>query len=90
MEQEEDRAPLQIVRIVVSVLPLMLKLGVLYLKYKRRVKRREKILRKELARAGMDDWMIEGLCEDMDTISIRDFMSIAGDSNPLDEIPIFN
>ena len=89
MDQEEDRTPLKIVKIMASVLPLLLKIGLLYLSYKKRVKKRDKIMKKELRRVGMDKKMIDEMCKNLDVITIRDLMSMGGSSEIFDKIPFF-
>ncbi len=76
MSQEEgDRAPLIFVAALATALPLILKLVFVYLRFKRRQKKRRKIFRKTFKKAGMEPYMIDQLCEDMQDISLRDLIS---------------
>ncbi len=75
---EKDQSPVFMLAVIIATaLPLLLKLGLVYLKYKRKVKKREKYLRKELNKAGMEKEKIDDLCEDMNVISISDMLSAA-------------
>jgi len=75
---EEDQCPVKMMAVIVTTtIPLLFKLGLVYLKYKRRVRKREKYLRKELKKAGMEKDMINDLCEDMNVLSLSDMMGAA-------------
>ncbi|MFW6176096.1 MAG: hypothetical protein ACOC40_00205 [Thermoplasmatota archaeon] len=75
---EEDRCPVKMVAVIITTaIPLMLKLGLVYLKYKRKVGKREKYLRKELKKAGMEKDMINDICEDMNVLSLSDMIGAA-------------
>jgi len=78
MEDKEDRAPVKIVRIFALLLPLLFKLILVYLRYKRRVKKKERYLRIELKKAGMEKSRIEELCSEIQVLSLRDLFSTAG------------
>ncbi|MFO7792852.1 MAG: hypothetical protein R6W73_07745 [Candidatus Saliniplasma sp.] len=82
-EEVEDRAPVEIVRIIALLLPLLLKILLVYLRYKRKIKRKEKYLRKELKKAGMEKHHIEEICEDIQSLSLKDLMSTAGNQGVL-------
>lgn len=87
--EKEDRAPLQVVRIVGLVLPLLFKLALLYLKYKRSVKIKEKMMKKELKKVGMTDEMVKGLCSDIETITIKNILTMREGTNLFDNIPFY-
>jgi len=73
---EKDQSPVFMLAVIIATaLPLLFKLGLVYLKYKRKVKKREKYLRKELNKAGMEKEKIDDLCEDMNVISISDMLN---------------
>lgn len=75
---EEERCPVRMMAVIITTaIPLIFKLGLVYLKYKRKVKKREKYLRKELRRAGMERDMIDDICEDMNVLSLSDMMGAA-------------
>lgn len=75
---EEDQCPVKMMAVIITIaIPLMFKLGLVYLKYKRKVRKREKYLRKELKKAGMERDMINDLCEDMNVLSLSDMMGAA-------------
>ncbi len=75
---EEDQCPVKMMAvIIITAIPLIFKLGLVYLKYKRKVRKREKYLRKELKKAGMEKGMIDEICEDMNVLSLSDMMGAA-------------
>lgn len=75
---DEDQCPVKMMAVIITtVIPLMFKLGLVYLKYKRKVRKRERYLRKELKKAGMEKDMIDDLCEDMNVLSLSDMMGAA-------------
>lgn len=78
MLDEEVRGPLNMVKIGALSLPVILKIGWVYLKYKRKVNKRQKIIKKTLKKEGVEDWMVEELCDEMKPISIRDMLSSSG------------
>lgn len=78
MSEEKERCPVKMMAVIITTaIPLMFKLGLVYLKYKRKVKKREKCLRKELKKAGMEKNMIDDLCEDINVLSLSDMMGAA-------------
>jgi len=70
-----DRKPLLVVKALVAFLPLLLKIALVYLKYKRATKKREKIFKKTLKKEGVEDRVAEKLVEELPEIRIRDFLS---------------
>ena len=78
MKDKEDRGPLQVARVVVSVLPLFFRLGFVYLKLKRKQKKRIKIFMKTFQKEGMDRETAERLCAEIPDISLRDMMDEFG------------
>ncbi|MGM0405649.1 MAG: hypothetical protein ACQEQM_05865 [Thermoplasmatota archaeon] len=75
--KEEDRAPVKVVRIIALLLPLLLKLILVYLKYKKRVSRKEKYLRKELKKVGMEKHQVDEMCGDIQSMTLKDMLSMA-------------
>ena len=82
---EEDQHPVFMLAVIIATaLPLLFKLGLVYLKYKRKVKKREKYLKKELKKAGMKKDMRDDLCNDMGVISLSEMLNAANlDKNKL-------
>ena len=74
-EGKRDGKPLLALKVLVASLPLLLKIALVYLKFKRATKKREKILRKTLKKEGVEDRVAEKLVEELPEISIRDFLS---------------
>jgi len=70
-----DRKPLLVVKALVAFLPLLLKIALVYLKYKRATKKREKIFKKTLKKEGVEDRVAEKLTEGLPEISVRDILS---------------
>ncbi len=70
-----DRKPLLVVKALVAFLPLLLKIALVYLKYKRATKKREKIFKKTLKKEGVDDKVAEKLSDELPEIRVRDFLS---------------
>lgn len=75
MKDKEDHGVLKAVRVGAVVLPFALKLGWSYLKLKRKMNKRRKIFRRRLKKEGVDDWVIDALCEEMEDISLRKMLS---------------
>jgi len=73
--RKRDGKPLLAVKVLVASLPLLLKIALVYLKFKRATKKREKIFRKTLKKEGVDDQVAEKLAEELPEIRIRDFLS---------------
>ena len=86
MSDQEDRTPLKVVKIGAFALPVIMKVGWVYLKYKRSVKKRQKILKKTLKKEGMEGWMVEDMCDEMEPITLRDMLSSSGISSS--DIPL--
>ncbi|MFO8110107.1 MAG: hypothetical protein R6U17_06285 [Thermoplasmata archaeon] len=77
-KEEGDRAPLVLVVLVASALPLLFKLLLLYLGLKRTQNKRRRVFRKALKKNGMDDKMVDRLCDEIKDISLRDILSKTG------------
>ncbi len=73
--QKEDTKVLKAVRALVTTLPLLLKLGLVVLKYKRLAKKREKVFKKTLRKEGLNDDVVENLVEDLPELKLRDLLS---------------
>ncbi|MGM0510086.1 MAG: hypothetical protein ACQESD_03035 [Thermoplasmatota archaeon] len=74
MEEKEDKGALKAVKVISSVLPLMFRLGWVYLKLKRKQKKRIKIFVKTLQKEGMDRETAERLSSEIPELSLRDMM----------------
>jgi len=73
--KRRDRKPLIAVKALVAFLPLILKLVLLFLKYKRFAKKREKVFRKTLKKEGVEKEVAEKLVEDLPDLNIKNFIS---------------
>jgi len=73
--REGDRKPLLAVKALVASLPLLLKIVLIYLKYKRATKKREKIFKKTLKGEGLEEEVADKLAEDLPEVRIRDLLS---------------
>jgi len=73
-----DRKPLLLVKALVVSLPLILKISLIYLKYKRATKKRKKVFNKTLKREGIEDQVAEKLTKELPEIKIRDLLSNRG------------
>lgn len=62
------------VKAIVALLPLLLKLSLVILKYKRAVKKREKIFRRTFKKEGLPPEVIDKLCDDLPEITIREMV----------------
>ncbi len=78
MSKKEDKGALKIVKVAASVLPLMFRLGWVYLKLKRKQKKRIKIFMKTFQKEGMDRETAERLCAEIPELSLRDMMDDFG------------
>ncbi len=70
-----DEKPLRVLRILVVSLPLILKIALVYLKYKRTTKKRNKSFKKTLNAEGVEDRVAEKLTEGLPVISFREILS---------------
>ncbi|MFW5953226.1 MAG: hypothetical protein ACOCSJ_03595 [Candidatus Natronoplasma sp.] len=73
--RKRDGKPLLAVKALVASLPLLLKIALVYLKYKRITKKRKKIFEKTLKKEGLDEKVAEKLSDELPEINIRDFFS---------------
>lgn len=74
-KRKRDRDPLSAVRVLVAVLPFLLRLSLVLLKYKRAAKKREKVFKKTLRKEGLEEEVVDKLCDDLPEISIRGLIS---------------
>ncbi|MEF8874093.1 MAG: hypothetical protein V5A88_05425 [Candidatus Thermoplasmatota archaeon] len=81
-EKRRDRKPLIVVRALVASLPLILKLVLVFLKYKRAAKKRKKLFRKTLKKEGLDDQVAERLSNELPELRIREMMKDGGKFKP--------
>ncbi|MBS3782565.1 MAG: hypothetical protein KGY66_03270 [Candidatus Thermoplasmatota archaeon] len=72
---KRDGKPLLALKVLVSSLPLLLKLAFVFLKYKRVAKKRKKIFKKTLKKEGLREKVAEELSEELPEFSIRDLVS---------------
>ncbi len=75
MGKKKDGKPLLAVKVLVAALPLILRISLVFLKYKRAAKKREKVFRKTLKKEGLEKEVVEKLVEDLPELSVRDFIS---------------
>ncbi len=73
--EKEDTKVLKAVRALITTLPLLLRLGLIVLKYKRLAKKREKVFKKTLRKEGLNDDVVENLVEDLPELKLRDLLS---------------
>ena len=73
--RKRDGKPLLAVKVLVASLPLILKIALIYLKYKRATKKRKKVFSKTLKKEGVEDRVAEKLTEELPEIKIRDLLS---------------
>ncbi len=74
-ENKEDGKPLLAVKVLAASLPLILRISLIFLKYKRAAKKREKIFRKTLKKEGLDKEIVNKLTDDLPELSVRDLIS---------------
>lgn len=77
-EKRRDRKPLIAVKALVMSLPLILKLVLIFLKYKKAAKKRKKIFRKTLKKEGLDDQVAERLSDELPQLRLREMMKSEG------------
>ncbi len=77
-ESRRDRKPLLVVRALATSLPLILKLVLLFLRYKRASKKRKKIFKKTLKKEGLDPQVAEDLSNELPELKIRDMVESGG------------
>lgn len=75
---KRDGKPLIALKVLVSSLPLLFKLLLVFLSYKRAAKKRKKIFKKTLKREGLEDPVAEELSDDLPELNIRDLLSNRG------------
>ena len=73
--RKRDGKPLLAVKVLVASLPLLLKIALVYLKYKRATKKRKKIFKKTLKKEGVEGRVAEKLVDELPEIRIKDFIS---------------
>lgn len=64
-KKKRDGKPLLAVKMLVAALPFILRIILVFLKYKRAAKKREKIFRKTLKKEGLEKEVVEKLVEDL-------------------------
>ncbi len=72
---KRDGKPLLALKVLVASLPLLLKISLVYLKYKRATKKRVKIFKKTLKKEGVEERVAEKLAKELPEIKIKDFLS---------------
>ncbi len=78
MSEEKDSGVLIAVRFIVLLLPMIFKLGIIYLRYKRAMKKREKVFRKTLKKEGVPKQVREDLVDELEDLSLSEMLSKAG------------
>lgn len=61
-------------RLVILLIPLILKIIWIYLGYKRKLKKRRRIFKKSFKKAGMDKEIMRGLMAELQEIRFRDIV----------------
>lgn len=73
-DKEKDTKVLRAVRVFVTSLPLLLRLGLLFLKFKRLSKKRRKVFRKTLRKEDVPPEIVDKLVEDLHEVRLREII----------------
>ncbi len=78
MKEKEDTNVMKGLRAIIALLPLLLKLVLVFLKYKRITKKRRKVFKRTLKKEGLPEDVVEKLLNDLPELKIRDMLSKKG------------
>lgn len=73
--KEEEGDAIKFVKVVVYLLPLVLKLVILYLRFKRIQKKKRKAFKKVLRKEGLDKETAESLTDELQEIDFKSIIS---------------